>query len=249
MRMSGLVSLSVLMLGFAVSSAHAGVINVDFNYLPSATPTYSGQGVISAPGNFWNAIQGNIPGAAVSIGSLLDSEGNSTSIGMQLPNVSGHFVLPPTPAGPATSENALLSDYFYVNGSNAVSPPITMTLNGLTPGATFDLAIYNGQTLGADTYTLHSSNGGASAIINSTQNQSFVDGVTYAILSGTANLSGEILVTVNAGEANMSGFQLSVGSAAVPEPSSFALLGVGALGAIYYRRRKQKRVFDAKTLP
>ena len=35
--------------------------------------------------------------------------------------------------------------------------------------------------------------------------------------------------------------QLTVASAAVPEPSTFAILGMGTIGMIAFRRRKQKQ--------
>jgi hypothetical protein len=126
--------------------------------------------------------------------------------------------------------------------------PITyhIAFSGLAPNASYNLYIYTqGDTNGSGRELDVSVNGGADVITSAgiASLDHFVEGTNYLHLTGTANPSGVVDIAYSAvstlnggtGEADINGMQLV---STVPEPSSLALFGVGALACMRRSRRR-----------
>lgn len=118
----------------------------------------------------------------------------------------------------------------------------TMTISGFTPGASYDFTAWSWRDgLGTTqnvVYTPVNGTGGlaATATYMNAAPTSLSD---YSVnMALTANGSGEIVVTLSAGTYNgtvINGFQVS----AVPEPTTSALVAVGATGMLGMMRRRR----------
>jgi len=166
-----------------------------------------------------------------------------------------------------SADNDMFRDFIFAGtGSGPIQGMnyLTLSLSGLTAGVTYAVALYSydyssGNTMNwtATAPTLENSKNGW---WDGTTDNTFTapadeqtitwttDGATTApaIFDITANGSGDITVygfggngvtgNQNASSSYLDGFQIGV----VPEPTSMALLGLGALVGTFVIRRRQK---------
>lgn len=115
----------------------------------------------------------------------------------------------------------------------AADDVVTMTLSGLTAGATYNLAGYAGE---GSPVTFAASTSGTATGLN-TDPSVFSLGNNYATFTGVADLSGVLTVTATPDAGNIIRFSgLSIES--VPEPATCAILGLGALALIIIGRNR-----------
>ena len=233
-RVSGPIILaSMLALG---SSAHAALVDVQFlgnNNDFIGTP-YTGPAVTGTTGDYWNAT------SADSASMALNGVDNAAS-GISLTFTSYHQWGNIDSGFAAGSYANLMAGYLC-----AVEPTTYhVAFSGLAPSASYNLYIYTQGDGGGDGRELDVSVNGAADVITSPGNAllgTFVEGTNYLHLTGTADPSGVVdiayssVLTINGGtgEADINGVQLVT----VPEPSSLALFGVGALACMRRSRRR-----------
>jgi PEP-CTERM motif len=184
---------------------------------------------LSAGGLALNYVNGSSSGATLSI-----SDASGGSYNANEPNWGNTSAF--TTAGSPYSN--LMQDEIYS------TPAATVTLSGLAASQNYELIVYSagdsnlgGDTVKIGTFTVNgvtqttSWNGTTSTLIN---------GTTYDIFSATSDGSGNLVINfggtpaaagVNT-ETDFNGFQLI----AVPEPSTWAMLAIGGVMLLGYRR-------------
>jgi hypothetical protein len=160
----------------------------------------------------------------LSASNLLNSTGTASGISFSIGPVGVDNESPTV--GQPTNANALLSDYVF-NHSAGNSTNASFTLSDLTPGAIYDVYLY------------HSSDSSI-AITGGTLTPATLSGIynsgNTALFVVNADGSGHITGTMGGGLNVLNG--LSVFSTA-PEPSSFVLCGLGAIGMFIVVRRRR----------
>ena len=232
-----------------VPTANAVVINYSVHHADDdgivTSTNLSGPNGVAAGVETWN-----LPTASgeplLTQSNLLDAAGATTTVGVSFNDLGG-----PDDWGYNSPLKLLWRSgrQFFNGPGNAGSFSIT----GLTPGATFNLWIASSHIGGlnsaqnkGDWTTANTNTTGASVVMDNTGQETngstWVLGVNYTLFENIeANGSGVITMTEHAIDPNLTdsrvgfnGFQLV---SVVPEPSSAALLGLGAF-ALILRRRK-----------
>jgi hypothetical protein len=141
--------------------------------------------------------------------------------------------------------------------TNSASDGLSFEVTGLTAyeGDSFNLYVYGAGTADGQggTFTLASSNGGASAATNTSSSNIYMSvfdstginptpekGLSWNLLSGTVDSNGDVtfseLLSVAGDKPAMNGFQLDLAN--VPEPTTLGLLCLGGIGLLARRRPK-----------
>jgi hypothetical protein len=260
-RLFSVLSAGIISLG--VVSLHAqttpGLIDVDFNGNsvgaafggnppgPAVGPTQSGAALIGSAGDIWNGFADSaftFTGAAGPLSAtglaLNFANGSSSGATMSLTASSTYdtqafgnqspFVVAGSPY------QNLLQDLLVGN------TPQTITLSGLAANQTFSLVLYNAgdNNVGAAGRT-------SSFTVNGVTQTSHWDGAANTLIAGTdyvqystvtSDALGNLVITYGPGagasEGDLDGFQLA--PAAVPEPSTWAMLAAGGVVLLGYRR-------------
>jgi hypothetical protein len=237
--------LSLLAVITFVPTANAVVINFSVHHSDDdgivTSTNLSGPNGVAAGLETWNLSTAmDLGGFLATQSSLLDAAGATTGVGVSFTDLGG-----PDDWG-YNSDLKLLwrsARQFYNGAGNAGS----FTITGLTPGATFDLWIATSHvdtTTVGDWTTTNTNTTGATVVLDNTGFESngstWVSGVNYVLFENIEASGGgditmtEHLTTLNGSRVGFNGFQLV---SVVPEPSSAALLGLGAF-ALILRRRK-----------
>jgi hypothetical protein len=193
--------------------------------------------------------------------SLVDSLGNSTAVTMNMiSHYAGTLISGSTRDSINFNNNAgaiplTLMGNNWRDQNNAASGASTtweFVFSGLTANLTYDLYFYGSgnTTVQGITGTLGAANGGATAtttgiatttsIFDAGQTTVVAQGTGWNELVGTADSSGDLSFIASrstlSGQFFLNGMQL-VG---VPEPTAFALFGLGALGFAWMHRRPRR---------
>lgn len=184
----------------------------------------------SSGGNLWNhlSIHGYSDNTTnPSFSNLIDSAGHSTNVSF---SITGAITSASDNPINTNGSNALQNDYFLVFSGHAVQ----YTIAGLSANTRIDFFNYapNFTNRGNRGYNL-TANGTAISVPNTSNNNT-------AFTSITSTATGTITGTFSSptGEADWSGFQLAYSTAAVPEPTTWAMIifGFGIVGGGLRRR-------------
>jgi len=250
MKTQSILKTILLAAGFSVvalmGNATAQIVVADPNAVINVQMGYQGQlgedmngtadGPTAAPlaynGTTWNVYTGVNNTSAVNTGSdLLYSTGALSTVGFTV-----GFADVAQDQGPQT---LTLLDNLDYHGSTP--NPETLTLTGLkTDGTAYNFVLAD---TGAGFFNFTITNGTQSDTMNlSTNNSTWVDGQNYVELNNLIpNGSGVITITGTEGSDGyiaLSGFQLAE-VPVVPEPSTYALMGLGALALLIVSRHRR----------
>jgi PEP-CTERM motif len=261
-QLFGAFSAGILLLsaGLLHAQTTAGLIDVDFNgnsvgdaYAGggvSTGPTQSGAALIGSAGDVWNGITdaqlgwtdgpNTINGPLSASGLALNyADGSASGVSMSLTVDGSYDANEPswsntsafTTAGSPYSN--LMQDLIFANSARSI------TLSGLAANQTFDLVLYNAgdQNVGAGRTSSFTVNGVTQTSDWDGLTSTLVAGVDYVnYASATSDGSGNLVINLGPGagatEGDLDGFQLL----AVPEPSTWAMLAIGGVMLLGYRR-------------
>ena len=245
------LAMTVMVFGLC-SSAWGSLINVKFQHLETSNPDpgYTGPGIVGKAGDFWNLVLANSNIGGYNVWTR-DSAGKET-VGAD-PNIEpGGIMMDCNPQGMSLSTtipNFTDSSYDllmrgYLTTTATGEAPDLIKFSNLPANSPFDLYLYSQPE--SSTLPLYVSvNGSIPVTIDGDSSlTAFVQGGNYEKFSTTSDANGELLINVfadyNFGSAAINALQLqSVSSpAAVPEPSTYALLALGFGGMMFVRRRK-----------
>ncbi len=197
-------------------------ISVDLNgkgLLDSTPVTYSGGG--PGGGNLWNGTLINFtsPNSPSPTSGFVAGNGASSSLNLLFSGFSGadRYI------SGSYGSHSLFEDYVSMSSGTA-----TLTLRGLTAGATYELFLFasnDGGTAGG----VFSVNGGAAKTATAGTGTPFAEGRDFVHFTSQANANGQLIVSVTGEESGTSvvnGFQV-VGSTP-PAPGSEILSNVWA---------------------
>ena len=143
-------------------------VNVDFGM--AAIPSYSGIGVVSEAGAYWNAISGSQP-------QVCDSGGAATSVGVEF----GSDTQIADWYAPLLAPD-LMKDYLY-----SFSPDVDQVwIIGLDPNETYDLYLYSQNGSSANAKTTFTVGGLNKTVTNAGNGGSFVLGRNYTVYTGVS---------------------------------------------------------------
>ncbi len=266
-----LESLAAVVFATALTPAAAVTINVDFQPTITGFPPqdftedYVGTGASPDTGTVWNALRANSSGgdatypagyyhnaASTSYSSLLDSEGNSTSVSISFTATGAFGVFSGAPQMNEIATNAvgLMRDYLTVSSDSTKE----VTISGLAAGQGVDLWLYGE---GDNTLDRRHTSFDANGVTGSTSGDAptgaaLTAGSDYVFLQNVfADGNGEILISYSTPtqEGPFNGLQMTLVQP-VPEPGSAALVGValaGIVAAERARRGSPRRCQKART--
>ena len=195
----------------------------------------------AAPTN-WNQVIGN----GVS-SNLVDETGATTSVGLSVSNAAGNFNSIVNAVNIPSHSNSLsqIGGYLYGAGTG------TFIFTGLEAGVLYDIWVFgtrafdnsNDVTINSGAVTFTQTYSANQMFVNDLlglNSMNLADFVISANSTGTSELRIDISPAANAPFASWAIGGLAIERAAVPEPATLALFGLGLAGIGYRRRQLQK---------
>jgi hypothetical protein len=212
--------------GMARADTPSDIVYIDFGGHWSVPSSY---GAAYGTAGSWNTI------TAASTLNLTNHAGLATAVDLQISS-SGTLNLDGwTTAVTQDGLKQLVGDNFYVNPSASW----TVSLSSLSSG-TYDVYVYAPANLNIEGTRNFTVNGTAVSSIRGSTNNSLIEGVNYAKVQNITVSSGILTLNSPADGSNsggLAGIQV-VQISAIPEPSTYAMIGAGALGLLAMRRRR-----------
>ena len=236
--------LSIAATGWMTSSAKAAPLALVDLQVVDANPTdnhptnpslpdKSGAAAIGSATDTWNQV-GAVASGGFTTAQLATTTGVPTSVTISLTSGNGSF------NNGSPNPDPLLEQ--YVGGAGST----TGSINGLTPGASYDIYLYgtNGRGTVGSTFTVNGDPTSQTASGQPSNSPPYVQGVDYVVFTGQVAAGGTIPFTVSdisgmPGDCCfiLDGIQIQGQSFPAPEPTCFALTGLAGIGLLVRRRR------------
>ena len=222
--------------------ANAALVGLNFQgngvgNLAVGTTAGSTAGTVVPQQNWNNALNSN--SNVGTIANLNSSTGSSSGITATWLGPDSWFAGGTT--GPSGNEE-LSYGFIKASGGNTQIPSgnVTVTFSGFTSGSLFDMVIYTAtDNVGAlGIFSLNDTlNTSVSYNVGAGNVATFTENSTKHRFTGLTAVNSSVTLTMSGGGSGLAGVQFS--DSAIPEPSSAVLLGLGALGLLAHRTRRQ----------
>ena len=242
------IALAMALLIGPFQAGAAELINIQFE---DSGSSFSGAAVDPSLGGTWNQLTN---GSGTS-SSLVNSSGVHTSTSISW---TGGGVFSSGNGFSGTSVSNLMTSYLYASDSNSI------TFSNLKQNTTYSLYIYS---QGASDGAGRKLSVGGSQINGGSQTtqaadpsaSTFIAGQNYLTITGNTDASGTLsfdygangtsggAILNGASEADINGIQLMEASGAVPEPSTYVLMGIGGLMVAFKLRSRSLSLIGIKT--
>lgn len=227
-------ALIVSALSGMASTSLAETINIDIGH-PDVPDLYVGTAVAPDAGTVWNPIS-----ATGTSGALVSSTGGATGVTFTLGTASTNVGF--NNAG-GLGVNALMRDYTY-----GYPQANTFSINGLTPGGTYDLYLYaqNGSvnaattqfTIGATSQTATNAAGNLTSFVELGNYVKFL-----GLIATGGSISGSVVDPNSVPGVDERAFAFNgLQVQSVPEPSSLLILATGVVGLVACARQRKSSV-------
>jgi hypothetical protein len=206
----------------------------------------SGDADVSTNGSLVAAFNVGGPGVAdttvngVTFTGLAVSGPSVTSGNFTLAIASGEFASNNDVGSPSPPFSSLSAGYQSMLSTAAgdFTTPITLTMGGLAVGQQYEFQWWSNLSNSLRTTTTATAGNSVSLTTNTTALEGGLG--QFAVGTFTADASSQVITFSSGNQDVLNGFQLRTGTAAIPEPSTFAMAGLMTLVGLGYAWRRRR---------